>query len=432
MKRRTFLKGIGLAVGAMTLSGVFRGPIFAQPPPVMTIGTLLDSTGPLAEFGPAERKGADLAASQLNEAARAVFGGPIVRLVHEDPGFPNFALVVDRAKKLVTVDKAVGLVGGLASSASLAIAREVSKPFKVPQISPASTSPLLTVEPDDDFLFRSTASDALQGVVLAMLAAGEIKEAPVKYRTAATLFVNNPYGQGLSDRFAKSFEKRGGRVLAQVPHPEDVLPSYAAELRRALTGNPDVLVAISYPGHANVYLKEAVEVFRYKSFLFVDGTRSADMIKALGFDILHGFYGTVASADPQDPNVKKFEEEFKKVYGEIPPIPYIDTTYDAVAALGLAIAKAIADGVRDITGVVVRDNLRPVSNPPGTVVGVAGFVAALQALRNKQDINYEGAGSALDFDAAGDVVSPIEIWQYNKDAPGGIKTITLVKQVPPE
>lgn len=432
MKRRTFLKGIGLAVGTMTLSGVFRGPIFAQPPPVMTIGTLLDSTGPLAEFGPAERKGADLAASHLNEAARAVFGGPIVRLVHEDPGFPNFALVVDRAKKLVTVDKAVGLVGGLASSASLAIAREVSKPFKVPQISPASTSPLLTVEPDDDFLFRSTASDALQGVVLAMLAAGEIKEAPVKYRTAATLFVNNPYGQGLSDRFAKSFEKRGGRVLAQVPHPEDVLPSYAAELRRALAGNPDVLVAISYPGHANVYLKEAVEVFRYKSFLFVDGTRSADMIKALGFDILHGFYGTVAAADPQDPNVKKFEEEFKKAYGEIPPIPYIDTTYDAVAALGLAIAKAIADGVRDITGVVVRDNLRPVSNPPGTVVGVAGFVAALQALRNKQDINYEGAGSALDFDAAGDVVSPIEIWQYNKDAPGGIKTITLVKQVPPE
>jgi hypothetical protein len=156
------------------------------------------------------------------------------------------------------------------------------------------------------------------------------------------------------------------------------------------------------------------------------------MIKALGFDILNGFYGTVAAADPEDPNAKKFEEEFKKVYGDIPPIPYIDTTYDAVAALGLAAAKAIAEGVKEITGTVVRDNLRPVSNPPGAVVGVAGFVAALTALKNKQDINYEGAGSALDFDAAGDVVSPIEIWQYNKDAEGGIKTITLVKQIPSE
>ena len=432
IKRRTFLKGMGLAVGAVTLSGVLRGPVLLAQPPVVTIGTLLDSTGPLAEFGPADRKGADLAAKHLNEAARDVLGGPIVRLVHEDPGFPNFAQVVDRAKKLVTVDKAVGLVGGLASSASLAIAREVSKPFKVPQISPASTSPLLTVEPDDDFLFRSTASDALQGVVLAMLAAGEIKEAPVKYKTAATMYVNNPYGQGLSDRFAKSFEKRGGKVLAQVPHAEEVQPSYAAELRKALEGKPDVLVAISYPGHANVYLKEAVEVFKYKSFLFVDGTKSADMIKALGFDILHGFYGTVAAADPENPSAKKFEEEFKKVYGEIPPIPYIDTTYDAVAALGLAAAKAIAEGVREITGVVVRDNLRPVSNPPGKAVGVTEFVEALKALKDKQDINYEGAGSALDFDAAGDVVSPIEIWQYNKDAPGGIKTITLVKQIPPE
>lgn len=432
LKRRTFLKGIGLAVGTVTLSGLLRGPAILAQPAVVTIGTLLDSTGPLAEFGPAERKGADLAAKHLNEAAQAVLGGPIVKLVHEDPGFPNFQQVVDRAKKLVTVDKAVGLVGGLASSASLAIAREVSKPFKVPQISPASTSPLLTVEPDDDYLFRSTASDALQGVVLAMLARGEIKEAPVKYNTAATLYVNNAYGQGLSDRFAKSFEKRGGKVLAQVPHAEDVAPSYAAELRKALEGKPDVLVAISYPGHANVYLKEAVEVLKYRSFLFVDGTKSVDMIKALGADLLEGFYGTVAAADPDNPNAKKFEEEFKKAYGEIPPIPYIDTTYDAVAALGLAVAKAVADGVKDITGTVVRDNLRPVSNPPGTVVGVAGFVAALNALKAKQDINYEGAGSALDFDAAGDVKSPIEIWQYNKAAPGGIKTITLVKQIPEE
>jgi ABC-type branched-subunit amino acid transport system substrate-binding protein len=324
----------------------------------------------------------------------------------------------------------------------LAIAREVSKPFKVPQLSPASTSPLLTVEPDDDFLFRTTASDALQGVVLAMLAAGEIKEAPVKYKTAATLYVNNPYGQGLSDRFAKSFVKRGGRVLAQVPHPEEAQPSYNAELRTALAGNPEVLVAISYPGHANVYLKEAVDIFRYKSFLFVDGTKSADMIKALGLDILHGFYGTVAAADPENPNAKQFEEEFKKEYGALPPIPYIDTTYDAVAALGLAAAKAIAEGVKDITGVIVRDNLRPVCNPPGMVVGVAGaavgvvgFETALFALKFKQDLNYEGAGSSVDFDKNGDVKTPIEIWQYNKDqkdAPDGIKTITLVKNIPEE
>jgi hypothetical protein len=112
LKRRTFLKGIGLAVGTMTLSGVLRGPAILAQPPVVTIGTLLDSTGPLAEFGPAERKGADLAAKHLNDAAKEVLGGPIIKLVHEDPGFPNFAQVVDRAKKLVTVDKAVGLGRG--------------------------------------------------------------------------------------------------------------------------------------------------------------------------------------------------------------------------------------------------------------------------------------------------------------------------------
>jgi branched-chain amino acid transport system substrate-binding protein len=431
LKRRAFLKGLGATAGVLTLSGVSRISVFGQPA-VATIGTLLDSTGPLAEFGPAERKGADLAAKHLNEAAQAVLGGPIVKLVHEDPGFPNFAQVVDRAKKLVTVDKALGLVGGLASSASLAIAREVSKPNKVPQISPASSSPLLTVEPDDDYLFRTTASDALQGVVLAMLAAGEIKEAPVKYKTASVLFINNAYGQGLKDRFKASFEKRGGKVLEAVGYPEETQASYAAELRKALGGKPDVLVAIGYPGEAKIYLKESVEVLNYKSFLFVDGTRSVQLIKDVGADVLEGFYGTVAAPDPENVNAKKFEEEFKKVHGAIPPIPYIDTTYDAVAVLGLAYAQALKDGVA-VSGTAVRDRLRRSSNPPGAVVGVAEFEKALRALVKDQDtINYEGAGSSVDFDANGDVVSPIEIWQYNKATEGGIKTVALVKNVPGE
>jgi branched-chain amino acid transport system substrate-binding protein len=48
-----------------------------------------------------------------------------------------------------------------------------------------------------------------------------------------------------------------------VPHAEEVQPSYDAELRKALEGKPEVLVAISYPAHANVYLKEAVEKFKH-------------------------------------------------------------------------------------------------------------------------------------------------------------------------
>ena len=38
--------------------------------------------------------------------------------------------------------------------------------------------------------------------------------------------------------------------------------------------------------------------------------------------------------------------------------------------------------------------------------------AAIEALRAGGSINYEGAAGAHDFDANGDVVTPIEIWRY--------------------
>ena len=58
--------------------------------------------------------------------------------------------------------------------------------------------------------------------------------------------------------------------------------------------------------------------------------------------------------------------------------------------------------------------LRTVSNPDGDVVaaGAAGIKAAIDTLRAGGSINYEGAAGAHDFDASGDVVTPIEVWRY--------------------
>jgi len=51
---------------------------------VVKVGTLFSYTGPLAEFGAPEHDGAVLAAAQLNAAATAVLGAPIMELVRED------------------------------------------------------------------------------------------------------------------------------------------------------------------------------------------------------------------------------------------------------------------------------------------------------------------------------------------------------------
>src|SRR5690606_40303354 len=139
-------------------------------PPVSNVGTLMSYTGALAEYGPAINNGAMLAADQLNAAATAVFGGPIINIVAEDDG-TNPSQGTDRARKLINTDGVVAIVGALSSGVTVTVAESVTIPGQVVQISPASTSPLVATLPDDeDFFFRTVSSDALQGVVLAQLA----------------------------------------------------------------------------------------------------------------------------------------------------------------------------------------------------------------------------------------------------------------------
>jgi ABC-type branched-subunit amino acid transport system substrate-binding protein len=282
----------------------------------------------------------------------------------------------------------------------------VTIPNNVILISPASTNPLMTVLPADegkDVLFRTCPSDALQGVVAGKLAASYNK-------TAAVLYVNNAYGQGLAEVFKESFEKWQGKVTAMVPHDEKAAPSYTAELKKALAGNPDRLAAFSYPDHAQVYLKEALEFFKYGRFLFCDGTKSLQLVEALGAKRLEGQKGTApgtVGGEPYDKFLKAYNAEF----GDLPEFPFITNAYDGAAIIGLAAYAAKTKGL-PLTSLNIRDHMRYVSNPPGEVVYPGEFEKAFALLKQGKQINYEGAAGSVDFDKHGDVVTPIEIWEY--------------------
>jgi branched-chain amino acid transport system substrate-binding protein len=416
LDRRTFLMGLSVAAGACLSEFLTARPAAAQG--IMKLGTLIPLTGPLAEFGPNFRKAADLAAGHLKEA------GLSLQLIHADDETSAIPAVA-AARKLVDVDRVQAVVGAAASGVTIPVAESVTIPNKVLQITNASTSPLITVLPADqgqDFLFRTCPSDALQGVVLGKLAV------ELRYKMAAAIYVNNPYGQGLAEQFKKSFENRGGKVAALVPHDEAPAPTYVAELRRATQGKPDVLAAISYPGHASIYLREAIEGNYIKTFMFCDGTKSLEVVKAIGEKNAEGMMGT-APGSVLSNGYNVFVAEYGKAYGEVPPLPYMTNMYDAVALVGLAMKAAQVDGVKDMTGIAVRDHLRHVANPPGEVVGpgATDLKKAIQLLEAKQKINYEGAAGSCDFDENGDVMTAIEIW---KSAAGNIVTVRLEYDIP--
>jgi ABC-type branched-subunit amino acid transport system substrate-binding protein len=396
-----------LVVGLLCSSVLWAGG--SKEAKAVKIGCLVPLTGALSEFGQGFRLAGDLAAEQFAEAG---FPIDIKYGDTETSAIPG----VEAARILVNVERVVAIVGAAASGVSIPVAESVTIPNQIPQISNASTSPLLSYLPADegkDFLFRTTASDALQGIVLGKGAAD------AGFKKAAVFYINNPYGQGLLDEFTKSFEAAGGKVVAAVAHDEKPAPTYVSELRQLMQSKPDVMLALGYPGQATVYLKEFFEAGYQKNtfLLFCDGTKSVAMPEALGPKNMAGYFGTAAGSVSGD-SLANFQRDYAAKYGELPPLPYMDSFYDAIVIAGLAAAAAQAEG-KPVTGVNVRDMLRRVSYPPGEVVvaGVDGFKKALELLKAGKDINYEGVAGAQDFDKNGDVVTPIEVWKYVENPP---------------
>jgi ABC-type branched-subunit amino acid transport system substrate-binding protein len=196
--KEDYMKRVFVVMMVLVFSLFLCQSVFAVdrpgPESEIKVGTLMGLTGPLKDLGPAIQDGAVLAAEQLTDA------GLTVKMVHEDSETAPIA-GASAARKLVNIDQ---------------VAELGTIPGEVILISPASTNPMMTDLPADrrkDFLFRTCPSDALQGVVAGQAAAEMVK-------TASILYVNNAYGQGLSEVFKSAFEKNGGRVLAMVPHDE--------------------------------------------------------------------------------------------------------------------------------------------------------------------------------------------------------------------
>nr|AGF92889.1 extracellular ligand-binding receptor [uncultured organism] len=364
----------------------------------ISIGTILPRTGALAAWGQFEGQAADLAAHQVNQAG-GVLGKKLV-LVHRDTR-TNPTSGVDAANKLVNVNKVPVMVGANSSGVSLAIARAVAIPNEVVQIAVASTSPKLTTLEDNDYLFRTCPSDALQGVVLAKLAFND-----GGYETASTIYVNNAYGQGLSDNFQKAYEELGGEVLSTVPYNKGKA-SYDAEIRKASEGSPDVLMLFGYPENGNTILRKAIGSGSFENYMVADGMAGIPgVIDKVGAKHLEGAYGTVAQA-PETKSLEFYKEGHEKLFGFPPQRPaFLQNAYDAVILAALAMEKA-----GEATGPGVRANIRDIAGPPGEKIDTSELERGFGLIRQGKDIDYVGAAGQMDFDENGDVVTPFGVLQ---------------------
>jgi ABC-type branched-subunit amino acid transport system substrate-binding protein len=250
---------------------------------------------------------------------------------------------------------------------------------------------------DEDFLFRTVPSDAFQGVALADVTLQEGVD------TVAVIYVNNDYGEGLANSFGGAYEERGGTVTGSVPY-EQGKASYRGELQQ-LAGDAQALVLIGYPENGVTILRQALEEGFFDQFIFTDGMKAPEIIEQIGADFLDGSFGTSPEALATSNPAQLFTTYYQDAFGELPPKPFIDTSYDAMMLMALAIQAA---GSTD--GAAIQAALREVANPPGEEVLPGDWQRAVELLEAGTDIDYTGASGSLDFDEQGDVGGTFAHW----------------------
>ena len=334
--------------------------------------------------------GRNLAASHVNEQG-GLLGGDTYRLVPGDAQCDPKA-AVDAGAKLVNVEQVVAVIGPSCSGATNGMAQSVTIPAGVVMLSDTATAPGISELEDNDLVFRVAASDAYQGRSLAERAWEQ------GYRALAVTYANDDYNAGLAKVFETAFKELGGTVTASQMHEPDKA-SYRSELSTLAGAGGEGLALFAYYGSSGItILRNSLENDLFGKFLGADGMMDSSVIEQIGADTLRGnILLSQPASDTEGASYKAFAEAFTAA-GHDPSAPFVAHGYDVAFLAALAIEKA---GAADRSRIPAA--LREVANAPGTIIRPGEWEKARKAIAAGEDVNYEGASGAIEFDDNGDV-----------------------------
>lgn len=367
----------------------------------ITIGLVLELTGPAGEYGQAGAKSVEMAFRDLNDAG-GVAGCTLKTDTRDSQTQANVA--VDAATQLVQVAKVPAIIGGIISPMSIPILTSVTAPAKVLQVSPASSSPTLTAlgreGKTNGVFFRTITSDALQGAAAAKFAVDK------GMKRIAIIHQNNDFGVNLVREFTDPYAALGGEVISVTPYNAKQ-SSYQSEVTAAMAGDPQALYLISDPVDGATIARGWISQGGVQKFLLNDGMNSQDFIDNVGKDFLGQAYGTSSGTSPTA-STEYFNANYQAFSGIDPAAPAADRSYDAGAIVGLAIA---INGGGDPAG--LPEAVRRAVDPAGEPIhaGKEEFARALALIAEGKPIRYEGVIGPVGFDQYGDIAGPFRLWQ---------------------
>jgi branched-chain amino acid transport system substrate-binding protein len=325
------------------------------------VGEVASLTGKDAAFGQSSHKGTLLAVEEIN-AAGGILGNPVQLLTEDNECQAGESSTA--ARKLISRDKVVALLGEVASSRSLEMA-PIAQASRIPMISPSSTNPKVTAI--GNYIFRVCFIDPFQGTVMAKFARDTLK----LQRVAVLASVSSAYSVGLAKYFKSGFIAAGGEIVLEQKYAEGD-KDFNAQLTVIKAAGVDGIFVPGYYTEAALICIQARQLGLGIPIFGGDGWEAPELIQIGGPAVEGIYYSTHYSPEDSSPIVQAFVARFRARFGGETP--------DAMAALGFDSALVLADAIRR-AGTVEGDKVRDALATTRNFAGVTGLTT-IDADRN--------------------------------------------------
>jgi branched-chain amino acid transport system substrate-binding protein len=341
----------------------------AQQGEATNIGVVLSLSGSMAEYGQNGKEGLTLAMEQLR-ARKDI--KPFELLYQDAKDAPQDT--VNAVRRLIDVDKAKFIIGGLTSSGVLAAA-PYAQQHGVLFFSPAASAP--GIPEIGDLVFRNWPSDD----AVARQYGAAVRKRGVQ--SVAILHVSNDYGKTNSEAFSAAFTAGGGHVLLKKAFPQGTTDFKTLITQVAALKNVQKVFVIAYPDEYRAFFQQiALAKLDSHNILTSDTFYSPQTLSDFA-PLAEGVICAVAAKpganyQPRKKFVAAYRARFKKKDGT-PKDPGLvsDTAYDALYLVATGISKtdgspkAVSDWllhhVKDYTGAAGVTNFTNTGDVKGSL-----------------------------------------------------------------
>jgi len=321
-------------------------------PESIKLGVLLPLSGDSAPGqGQYARQGVELAHSEDKNSA--------IQLIFEDSQCQGKA-VVSAAQKLVSFDKVSMIIGDVCWTHLIA---PITGKNQVVVIAPGSAQS--SVREAGDYVFRLKLDVSVDSREFA-----RIMRSQLDTKKVVVFYVNDEWGEGISNNFSEEFTTHGGKILSK----QGFLQSerdFKSFLLRAKRLKPDLIMIGAFPAQVALIARQARNLSINIPLAAYGGSVDAETLQ-LGGDALDGLLVLQEYVvDPANPAMLSFDSRFKQRYGKDPNL---------FAALGYDAYQLLLNAVRNCqtNTSCIRDSLY-------------------------STVNYAGASGLISFDDKGDV-----------------------------